>query len=78
MVNKGEPKMKFLKPNNAKTDLREIQITINVAEHYLEIVEIYTESENGPGFIQVTSIKMIEPQVDYEQDNNTDVRRSLQ
>ena len=66
--------MRFLKPNSAETDLREIQVTINAAERYVEMVEIYRESENSPGFVQVTSIKTIEPNVGFDGDNDVNMR----
>jgi hypothetical protein len=70
--------MRIMEPNDVKTSLREIQVTIDVSDGYFEMVEIYRENENGPGFVQVTSIKMIEPKFGPDRDNNTDVRRLLQ
>lgn len=69
--------MRFLKPNNAETDLQEIQVTIDVAERCVEMVEIYRDNENGPGFVQVTSIKTIEPNVGFDRDNDVNTRGFL-
>ena len=66
--------MRFLKPNNAETDLQEIQVTVDVAERCVEMVEIYRKSGNGPGFVQVTSIKTIEPNVGFDGDNDVNMR----
>lgn len=67
--------MRILESNNTTTDLHEIYITIDVSEHYVEMVEIHRESKNGPGFVQVTSLKTIEPQSSRNQDINTNSGR---
>ncbi len=69
--------MRILKPDNVNIGLHEIQITIDVNERYFEMVEIYRDGEDGPGFVQVTSIKTIEPQTNCEQDINTNLRGHL-
>jgi hypothetical protein len=66
--------MKSLKPDDVDTGLHEIQITIDVNERYFEMIEIYRESENGPGFVQVTSFKTIEPHAGCEQDFSTNLK----
>jgi hypothetical protein len=38
------------------------------------MIEIYRESENGPGFVQVTSFKTIEPHAGCEQDFSTNLK----
>ena len=66
--------MRIIEPNDVKTSLREIQVTIDVSDGYFEMVEIYRENENGPGFVQVTSIKTIEPNVGFDGDNDVNMR----
>jgi hypothetical protein len=53
--------MKFSEIDNLALEFHEVQITIDNSENYAEIVEVYRESENGPGFVIVTSVKAIEP-----------------
>ncbi len=69
--------MRNFELNGIASELHEVYITINVPESYAEMVEIYREGKNGPGFVQVTSVKMIEPHVGFDQDDNNDMRRFL-
>ena len=69
--------MRIFDSNEITSELHEIYITINVPDSYAEMVEIYREGENGPGFVQVTSVKMIETSVSFDQDDNNDMRRFL-
>ena len=69
--------MRIFESNDITAELHEVYITINVPESYAEMVEIYKEGENGPGFVQVTSVKMIESNVGFDQDDNNDMRRFL-
>jgi hypothetical protein len=67
--------MKILETDDHTAALHEVQITIDISELYAEIVEVYKASENGPGFVLVTSVKAIEPRSSSQQDINTDFRR---
>ena len=69
--------MRILESNDITTEFHEIYITIDVPDRYAEMVEIYREGENGPGFVQVTSVKMIETHVGFDQEDNNDMRRFL-
>lgn len=69
--------MRIFDSNEITSELHEIYITINVPDSYAEMVEIYREGRNGPGFVQVTSVKMIETSVSFDQDDNNDMRRFL-
>lgn len=67
--------MKFVEIDNFAMEFHEEQITINTSERYAEIIEVYRTSKDGPGFVIVTSIKVIEPQPDKKQDITEDLRR---
>lgn len=67
--------MKILETNNNTEALHEVQITIDISGLSAEIVEVYKASENGPGFVIVTSVKAIEPKSSSQQDIDTDLRR---
>jgi len=66
--------MKFSETDNHAVELHEIYITIDISELYVEIIELYKESDNGPVFVLVTSAKATESSND-EQDINMDLRR---
>ena len=65
--------MRIFELKNITAELYEIYITIDIPECYAEIIEIYREGENEQGFVQVTSIKMIEPDTGFDQDDNNDI-----
>jgi hypothetical protein len=67
--------MKILDTDNHAVELHEVYITIDISELYIEIVEVYKESENGPGFVLITSVKASESEASSQQDINTDFRR---
>jgi hypothetical protein len=67
--------MKSLETDDHAAAIHEVQITIDNSELYAEIVEVYKASENGPGFVLVTSIKASGPNLSSLQDINTDFRR---
>jgi len=67
--------MKILETDDHAMELHEVYITIDISELYAEIVEIYKESENGPGFVLITTVKANEPKSSNQQDINTDFRR---
>jgi hypothetical protein len=74
--------MIILETDDQTTALYEVQITIDISKLYAEIVEVYKASENGFGFVIVTNVKTIEPNLDSQQDNldsqqdnDTDFRR---
>jgi hypothetical protein len=50
----------------------EVRITIDASELYAEIVEVYKSEENGPGYVIVTSVKVIEPKSSIQENINTD------
>ena len=54
--------MKFLELDNLGMKIHEVYITIDNSKSYAEIIELFRSSENGPGFVLVTSVKMIDPQ----------------
>jgi hypothetical protein len=70
-MNEGEQIMTVIEPDTPATGRREIQITIDVPERYVEVVEVHRADENGLVFVQVTSAKVIEPQADHGQNPNT-------
>jgi hypothetical protein len=61
--------MTILEPNNVSAGMHEVQVTIDAAMGYAEVVEIYKESENGPGFVQITSVQLIKPNNIRDKDN---------
>jgi len=67
--------MKLLDIDDLAADFREVQITIDLPELYAEIVEVYKARENGPGFVIVTSVMVIEPQFSSKQDISANLRR---
>jgi hypothetical protein len=67
--------MRILEPDNEATEFHEVQITINVQEHYTEIVEVYRASMDSPVFVKVTSIKVVEPQTEQKSNLSVDLRR---
>ncbi len=67
--------MKRLETDDYAAAFHEVRITIDISKLYVEIVEVYKESENNPGFVIVTSVKAIEPNLSSQQDINTDFRR---
>lgn len=66
--------MRFSEIDNLALEFHEVQITIDNSANYAEIVEVYRESENGPGFVIVTSVKAIEPQSVNKQNINDNFR----
>jgi len=66
--------MKILDTDNHAVELHEIYITIDVSELYAEIIEVYKESQNGPGFVLITSITAGDSDPDNQKDINTDFR----
>jgi hypothetical protein len=74
-MNLGEQIMKILETDDHAIELHEVYITIDISELYAEIVEVYKENENGPGFILITIVKASEPKSSNQQDFNTDFRR---
>jgi len=66
--------MKILDTDNHAVELHEIYITIDVSELYAEIIEVYKESRNGPGFVVITSITAGESEPDNQKDMNRDFR----
>ena len=67
--------MKILDTDNSAVELHEIYITIDATELYAEIIEVYKESQNGPGFVVITSVTANESEPGNQQDINTDFRR---
>lgn len=67
--------MEILETDDHTAALHEVQITIDISELYAEIVEVYKASENGPGFVLVTSVKAIEPNLSSQENLNADFRR---
>jgi hypothetical protein len=67
--------MKILDTDNHVVELHEVYITIDLSELYIEIIEVYKESENGPGFVLMTSIGESKPKASNQQDINIDFRR---
>jgi hypothetical protein len=67
--------MKILDTDNHAVELHEIYITIDATELYAEIIEVYKESQNGPGFVVITSVTANESEPSNQQDINTDFRR---
>ena len=67
--------MKILDTDNRTVELHEIYITIDATELYAEIIEVYKESQNGPGFVVITSVTANESEPSNQQDINTDFRR---
>ena len=67
--------MKLVEIDNLTMEFHEAQITIDSSERYAEIIEIYRTSNNGPGFVIVTSIKAIDPQSSDKQNTTEDLRR---
>jgi hypothetical protein len=67
--------MKILDTDNHAIELHEIYITIDVSELYAEIIEVYKKSQNGPGFVVITSVAVSESEPDNQQDINIDFRR---
>ena len=67
--------MKLLDIDDLAADFREVQITIDLPELYAEIVEVCKARENGPGFVIVISVMVIESQFSSKQDISTNFRR---
>ena len=67
--------MKLVETDNLTMEFHEVQITIDSSERYAEIIEIFRTSNNGPGFVIVTSIKAIDPQSSEKQNTPEDLRR---
>ena len=67
--------MKLIEIDNLTMEFHEVQITIDSSERYAEIIEIFRTSNNGPGFVIVTSIKAIDPQSSEKQNTPEDLRR---
>lgn len=67
--------MKIIDMDNHAVELHEIYITIDVSELYAEIIEVYKESQNGPGFVVITSVTASESEPSNQKDINTDFRR---
>jgi hypothetical protein len=74
-MNLGERIMRILETDDHAIELHEVYITIDISELYAEIVEVYKESENGPGFVLITTVKASEPKSSNQEDINTDFRR---
>jgi hypothetical protein len=68
--------MRILEPDNEATEFHEVQITINVQEHYTEIVEVYRANINSPELVKVTSIKVVEPHTEQKSNLDVDLRRT--
>ena len=69
--------MRILEDNETDTELHEIQILVDATQRFAEMVEVYRESSDGPGFIQVTSVKLIGQNADFDEDNNASMRRFI-
>jgi len=67
--------MKISDRDEHVVDLHEVYITIDISELYVEIMEVYKESQNGTGFVLITSVKLNESKSCNQQDINTDFRR---
>lgn len=67
--------MKISDRDEHAVDLHEVYITIDISELYVEIMEVYKESQNGTGFVLITSVKLNESKSCNQQDINTDFRR---
>lgn len=67
--------MRILEDNETDMGLHEIQILVDASQRFAELVEVYRESSDGPGFIQVTSVKLIGQNAGIDKDNNTSMRR---
>ena len=53
--------MKLIKPDTIMKKFHELQITVDDSEGYAEIIEVFRESKDGPGFIVITSVRAIAP-----------------
>lgn len=67
--------MKILDTDNHAVELHEVYITIDITELYVEIAEVYKKSQNGPGFVLITSVKTSESKSGNQQGINTNTRR---
>jgi hypothetical protein len=67
--------MRISDADNHGIELHEVYVTINISELYAEIVEVYRESQNGPGFLLITSVKANESKPRNQQDINSEFRR---
>lgn len=67
--------MRILDTDNNTVELHEVYITIDISELYAEIVEVYKKSQNGPGFVLITTVKASKPKSSSQQDINPDFRR---
>jgi hypothetical protein len=67
--------MKISETDDPAEKFHEVQITIDTSELYAEIVEVFEASGNKPGFVLVTSLRVIEPHTGCEHEVSTNFRR---
>jgi hypothetical protein len=66
--------MRIIKPNDINTYTKN-RLPLISPRDIQGYKDIYGESEKDSGFVQITSIQMIEPYVSLDEDNNNDMRR---
>jgi len=67
--------MKILDTDNHDVELCEFYITIDLSELYVEIVEVYKESQNDTGFVLITSVKANDSKPRKQQDIKSEFKR---
>jgi hypothetical protein len=67
--------MTVIEPDTRAAEHREIQVTIDVSDRYVEVVEVRRAGETGLVFVQVTSAKVIEPQADHGRNSDVAFKR---
>jgi len=67
--------MRIVEPEEASTGYRETQITIDLPEHCLEVVEIHRSVNTGLVFVRVTVVRAIESSAGHRRSPDPDFRR---
>jgi len=67
--------MRIIEPDKPATECCETQITIDLPEHCVELVEIHRSADTGLVFVQVTVVRVIESSADHKRSPDLDFRR---
>jgi len=67
--------MRIVEPEEPSTGCRETQITIDLPEHCVEVVEIHRSVNTGLVFVQVTVVRVVESSEDLRRSPDPDFRR---
>ena len=66
--------MRALEPDKPTEVSREIHITVDVPDRYVEVIEVHRSIETGSVLIQIVLVKEIETPADLRQNPNISFR----